>query len=71
MPEQFPPNGTGTPDAANVPEMWPGTYPPAGEDTETPWLPTDPIPNPEPVSPGLGMPDRGIYEGTNATDGLL
>ena len=28
-------------------------YPPQGEDAETPWLPTDPIPNPEPDAPSL------------------
>ncbi len=68
MAELFPPNRTGTPDALDPPEMWPANYPPAAEDTVLPWLPTDPIPDPEPVSPSLGMPDTGVYEGTNTAD---
>ncbi len=46
-----------------VPETWPNTYPPQGEDAVTPWLPTDPIPNPEPDVPSLTEADPGIYEG--------
>ncbi len=58
-------------DQAETGELWPATYPPMGEDAETPWLPTDPIPNPEPISPALGEPDPGIYEGTgDAGSGL-
>ena len=45
-----------------APEMWPATYPPQGEDAETPWLPTDPIPNPEPDSPSLEDPDPAMYK---------
>ena len=43
-------------------EPKPVPYPLMAEDTEIPWMPTDPIPNPEPETPGLGMPDPGIYE---------
>lgn len=60
------PSGPAQGSSANDPELWPAEYPPMGEDAETPWLPSDPIPNPEPEAPGLGMPDPGIYEG--ATD---
>ena len=49
-------------DDAEAPEMWPATYPPQGEDAETPWLPTDPIPNPEPDSPSLEDPDPAMYK---------
>ena len=49
-------------DGVEPPEMWPETtYPPQGEDAEIPWLPTDPIPNPEPEAPSLPEPDPGVY----------
>ena len=57
-------------DAEN-PELWPATYPPTGEDAETPWLPTDPIPNPEPEAPGLVVPDPGIYESSSMESARL
>ena len=44
------------------PELWPATYPPQGEDAETPWLPTDPIPNTEPDVPSLESPDPAMYK---------
>lgn len=46
------------------------TYPPSSDDVILPSLPSDPVPNPEPEQPSLGMPDPGIYEGTGGTASL-
>ncbi len=56
---------------AEPPEMWPATYPPQGEDAELPWLPTDPIPNPEPEAPGLDMPVPAMYQAAAGSTSLL
>lgn len=45
-------------------------YPPSPEDAIVPSLQYDPIPNPEPEQPSLGVPDPGIYEGTGGTASL-
>ncbi len=45
-------------------------YPPSPEDEILPSIPGDPVPNPEPEQPSLGMPDPGIYEGTGGTASL-
>ena len=42
-------------------------YPPYPDDEILPSIPGDPIPNPEPEQPSLGIPDTGIYEGTGGT----
>lgn len=42
-------------------------YPPNPEDEILPSIPSDPVPNPEPEQPSLGMPDPGIFEGTGGT----
>ena len=49
-----------SPYTAEDPEPWPTTYPPQGVDTILPWLPADPMPNPEPEAQGLTMPDPGV-----------
>lgn len=54
--------------AADADDLWPGTYAPTGEDAEMPWLPTDPLPNPEPEAGGLNMPEPGIDVGESVPD---
>lgn len=46
------------------------SYPPSPEDEILPSIPGDPVPNPEPEQPSLGMPDPGIYQGTGGTASL-
>lgn len=51
-------------------DIVPAPYPPSSDDEVLPGVPSDPIPNPEPEAPGLGIPDPGIYEGTLNTASL-
>jgi hypothetical protein len=48
-------------------DLAPLSYPAFPEDEILPTLPGDPIPNPEPEQPSLGVPDPGIYQGTGGT----
>ncbi|WP_419806117.1 hypothetical protein [Terriglobus sp.] len=55
----------------SVDDGFPGaSYPPYPEDEILPSIPSDPVPNPEPEQPSLGVPDPGIYEGTGGTASL-
>lgn len=60
---QIEPYPTGTQGDEIVPEP----YPPSSDDEIMPSIPGDPLPNPEPEQPSLGIPDPGIYEGTGGT----
>ena len=57
--------------AGSIDDGVPGAgYPPSPEDEVLPSIPSDPVPNPEPEQPSLGMPDPGIYEGAGGTASL-